>query len=123
MSVRDATILVLREAKKPLHAREITERIFSMGLWKGSGKTPVATVSARLYSDIKRNGEDSPFALHAPQTFVLRETETVGEAIYNTHTRTWSTQVTVTETKTYSFTDSAERVLEAFGNKQPMHYR
>lgn len=27
------------------------------------------------------------------------------------------------ERKTYSFTDSAERVLEKYGNKQPMHYR
>jgi hypothetical protein len=25
--------------------------------------------------------------------------------------------------KTYSFTDAAEKVLEQFGNKQPMHYR
>ena len=27
------------------------------------------------------------------------------------------------KTKTYSFTDAAERVLEEFGNKRPMHYR
>ncbi len=123
MNVRDAAILALKEADRPLHAKEITERILSMGLWKTSGKTPVATVSAKLYSDIKRNGEVSPFALHAPQTFVLRETETVSEAMDNPHTRTGSTQTPVIETKTYSFTDSAERVLEAFGKKQPMHYR
>ena len=123
MNVRDAAIRVLKEADRPLHAKEIAERILSMGIWQTSGKTPVATISARLYSDIKRNGEVSPFALHAPQTFALRETETVSEAMDNTHTRTRSTQTAVIETKTYSFTDSAERVLEAFGNKQPMHYR
>ena len=123
MNVRDAAILALKEADRPLHAKEITERILSMGLWKTSGKTPVATVSAKLYSNIKRNGEVSPFGLHAPQTFVLRETETVSEAMDNPYTRTGSTQTPVIETKTYSFTDSAEMVLEAFGNKQPMHYR
>ena len=27
------------------------------------------------------------------------------------------------QTETYSFTDSAEKVLETFGKKRPMHYR
>ena len=56
---------------------------------------------------------------------MLRETETVSEAVDNTqtHTRTGSAQAAVTEAKTYSFTDSAERVIEGFGNMQPMHYR
>jgi len=27
------------------------------------------------------------------------------------------------QTKTYSFPDSVENVLEMFGNKRPMHYR
>ena len=41
MNVRDAAILVLREAKKPLHATEITESILSMGaverFWQDTG--------------------------------------------------------------------------------------
>ncbi len=74
MGVRDAAIKVLKEADGPLHAREITKRILSQGLWKTTGKTPAATVSARLYSDIKKNGDDSPFILNGPQTFGLKET-------------------------------------------------
>lgn len=74
MGVRDAAIKVLKEADGPLHAREITKRILSRGLWKTNGKTPAATVSARLYSDIKKNGDDSPFILTGPQTFGLKET-------------------------------------------------
>ena len=54
MSLLDAAIQVLEEADNPLRAKEITERILSKGLWKTSGKTPAATVSARLYSDIKK---------------------------------------------------------------------
>jgi restriction system protein len=63
MSVRDAAIQVLQEAGQPLHAEAITEMILAKGLWKTMGKTPAATVSARLYSDIKKHGEASPFIL------------------------------------------------------------
>lgn len=42
MSVRKAAIQILHEAGKSLHAEEITELIISRGLWKTTGKTPVA---------------------------------------------------------------------------------
>ena len=44
MTVSAAAIQVLKEAGRPLHAKEITERILSRGLWSSSGKTPGATV-------------------------------------------------------------------------------
>ena len=56
MKARDAVILVLKESGKPLHANEITKCILSRGLWGTSGKTPTATVGARICSDIKKNG-------------------------------------------------------------------
>lgn len=40
---------VLRTAKRPLSAREITEMAVSRGLLMSTGKTPEATMSARLY--------------------------------------------------------------------------
>lgn len=61
MNVKDAVIQVLMSAGKPLHTNEITERIIKGGLWLSAGKTPMATVSARLYSDIKKYGEQSIF--------------------------------------------------------------
>ena len=48
MSVQSAAIQVLKEAGKPLHANEIAKLIIEAGLWKSDGKTPEATVSARL---------------------------------------------------------------------------
>jgi restriction system protein len=79
----------------------------------------VATVSARLYADIKKNGDASPFAHVGPQTFALRpgvvpaaSQEGVGEH-----------QKAKTAAVTFSFTDAAEKVLEQFGDKQPLHYR
>lgn len=112
MKVLDAAEVVLRKSGDPLHVKDITRRILSEKLWKTSGKTPEATVGARLYSDIKKNGNSSSFVLHAPKLFGLREWK--------------SDQVAVTESppiKNYSFIESARKVLERFGGKQPMHYR
>ncbi|MBL7048911.1 MAG: hypothetical protein ISR96_05280 [Nitrospira sp.] len=57
MNIQDAAIKILKDAGKPLHAKEITERIIEAGLWSSDGKTPEATVSARLYSDIENQRE------------------------------------------------------------------
>ena len=73
MSVQQAAIQVIRETGRPLTAKEITDRILSQGLWRASGKTPTATVAARLYTDIKKLGGASPFVLVGPQTFALRD--------------------------------------------------
>ena len=124
MGVRDAAIKVLKEADGPLHAREITKRILSQGLWETNGKTPAATVSARLYSDIKKNGDDSPFILTGPQTFGLKETGATPKPTGKSQaTQAKSATTAKSAGNTYSFTDSAENVLEKFGNKRPMHYR
>jgi len=123
MSVRDAAIQVLKEAGQPLHAKEITKRILSKDLWRTSGKTPIATVSARLYADLKKNGDTSPFILHAPQTFGLRTSKAVDKSDLVAQTKTTTATTVKGHGKTYSFTDSAEKVLEKFGNKRPMHYR
>ncbi len=121
MNVRDAAIHVLQEAGESLHAKEITQRILAKKLWSTTGKTPAATVSARLYSDIKKNGDQSPFVLVAPQTFGLR---TLGaKPASKSAAKTKTDPKASSETKTYSFTDAAEKVLEQFGDKRPMHYR
>ena len=40
--------------------------------WRSKGRPQIATVSARLYSDIKKNGDKSAFVKVGPQTFALR---------------------------------------------------
>lgn len=126
MSVKTAAIEVLRKAQSSLHAKAITEQIVAAGLWQPSGKTPEATVSARLYSDIKKNGDKSPFVKVARQTFALREPVCVATVA----TRDEPVPVKVGKkpsppaVKTgFSFTNCAQKVLERFGNKKPMHYR
>ena len=56
-----------------VYATEIAKLIIEAGLWQSGGKTPDATVSARLYSDIKNNGDKSFFVKVGPQTFALRD--------------------------------------------------
>lgn len=66
---------VLKAANKPLHVNMIYQEIINGGLWKSSGKTPKATISARLYSDIKQKADNSLFVKVAPQTFTLRDND------------------------------------------------
>ena len=63
MRLLEAIVEVLRKAEEPMHAQEITEQVLARGLWSTSGKTPEATVAARLYIDIKENGDASAFIL------------------------------------------------------------
>lgn len=66
----DIAELVLREAKKPLTYREITERALLGGLIKTNGKTPAATMSASLSVDVKK--EQSRFIKNNDKTYYLR---------------------------------------------------
>lgn len=52
---------MLKEAAKPLSAREILEHLCARGIDTPHGKTPEMTVSAQIYMDIKRKGDASPF--------------------------------------------------------------
>jgi len=121
MNVREAAIHVLQEAGKSLHAEELTKRILAKKLWSTTGKTPAATVAARLYTDIKKNGDQSPFVLVAPQTFGLRALG--AKPASESAAKKKPDSKAASQTKTYSFTDAAEKVLEQFGDKRPMHYR
>ncbi len=81
MTVQDAAIQILKDAGKPLRAKEFTKQIMEPDLWSSDGKTPEVTVSARLYSGIKKHGDQSTFVKVAPQTFFLRDTQIV--AVYD----------------------------------------
>jgi len=115
MTVKEAVIQILNTEAKPLHVRVITDLILSRGLWQTQGKTPAATVEARIASDIKHNGGPSPFVRVAPSTYGLRELEAVPISLPK---RAKSPKV-----KTLSFANAAEKILAQFGDRKPMHYR
>lgn len=96
-------------------AAELADRMLAQGLWSTSGKTPHATVAAAIYTDIKRNGGESAFVQTGPNTFGLRDGHVppVASAIPPQNS----------SVSRYSFTEAAEKILEKFGGKRPMHYR
>lgn len=123
MSVLSAAIQILKKSGAPLHAKDLASQMIAEGLWTSDGKTPAATVSARLYSDIKKKGETSAFVKVSPQTFALRDSSV--EA-----TNSGSTQAPAKEAPklpsvnaSFSFADCAQKVLEEFGGKKPMPYK
>src|SRR5215212_1079453 len=61
MSAIDAAYQVLVSVGEPLHSNEIARRILAEGLWASNGKTPGATVDARIAVDIKAQGTASRF--------------------------------------------------------------
>lgn len=123
MDVKSAAIQVLQQAGTALHAKEITERIMAAGLWHSDGKTPEATVSARLYSDIKTNGDKSPFIKVGQQTFALRDCSVKQDGAGAITRDSQETPNSSSANAGFSFTDCAQRVLEEFSGKKPMHYR
>ena len=93
------------------------------GLWQSGGKTPEATVSARLYSDIKSNGDKSPFEKVGPQTFALRDSTEIKGNATSVHAPVDEVPEPHPVNASFSFADCAQKVLEEFGGKKPMHYR
>ena len=123
MTVQDAAIQILLSAGKPLHAKEIAKRIIDGGLWKSEGKTPEATVSARLYSDIKKNSDKSAFVKVGPQTFALQDFSAKPMDAEVVPSDVLETAKAPSVNAGFSFTDCAQKVLEEFGGKKPMHYK
>ncbi len=107
-TVLDAARRVLQKANEALHYRELTKRIVDEGLWRPEGKTPAATVNARLAVAIKED-PNSPFIRTGPGKFALRN----GVAPLP------ETAAGVTS-ESMSFTEAAEFVLKKHG--KPMHY-
>ena len=54
-------------------AKEIIAAATARGLLTSGGRTPDASLAGRLYTDIHRNGEGSPFIQVGPRKYALRE--------------------------------------------------
>jgi len=119
MDSLDATEQILREAAVPLHYHEITERILALNLWPTEGKTPDATINARLAVDIRKFGVRSRFMRTEPGIFALREWDLEEYALGEKASKPQTDDAS----QKYSFTDAAELVLENYAEKSPMHYR
>ena len=68
---QDAIKRVLEASAKPLHYKEITERIIAEGLRTSLGATPANTVNALISASIKKLGDRSPYVRVEAGTFAL----------------------------------------------------
>jgi HB1, ASXL, restriction endonuclease HTH domain len=57
MTYVDAAVTVLKEMRRPLTAREITEAAIKRGLLTSVHRTPEASMSAALYMHVKKGGQ------------------------------------------------------------------
>lgn len=89
------------------------------GLWTSAGKTPAATVNARLAVDIKSKGVASRFVRTAKETFALNPDMHPG---VGPHAGTGEGDPP-RDVQRLSFTEAAARVLEIYAERRPMHYR
>ena len=120
MRTIDAAAAVLAEANGPLHYGEITERILARGLWLSEGKTPEATVNARLAVDLRSQGTASRFVRVGRGRFALNLQRDQGSD------RRTSSPTAVTggggRSSSASFTDAAEQILVESPDRRPLHY-
>jgi restriction system protein len=126
MNLLAAIEQVLTQAGAPLSAPEITQRVLEAGLWQTNGKTPAQTVTARLVVDINSKRQTSRFLRTAPGIYALRAwplPATGLSANGKSGNQPPRPKAPPSAPKAVSFTDAAEKILETFGNKRPMHYR
>lgn len=121
MDIKTATIQVLQRAGTALPAKDIAEQIIAPGLWHCYGKTPSATVSVRLYFDIKNNGNKSPFVKVRPLTFPLWDSAEIPGRARPVPAAVHEVPNPSPATAGFCFTDCAQKVLEEFGGNKPMH--
>ncbi|MCX7425680.1 MAG: HTH domain-containing protein [Planctomycetia bacterium] len=77
---RKAIDKVLGESTRPLHYKEITERIIADGLRTKLGAVPAATVNAQLAASIKHDGTASPYIRVSKGIFALKSGAVAGAA-------------------------------------------
>ncbi len=72
-SALDAAAQVLKEAKKPMSCKDLTETILKRGLWQTNGKTPAATLYAAIHREIDRKGKEARFEKVDRGMFAVRK--------------------------------------------------
>lgn len=112
MSVfKKAALKILEESGRPMHSKEITSIALKAKLIPSTGKTPAATMNARLSEDIKHGGDRSPFVKAGPSIFALRDLSARSRKIQPEDAR-------IAENKTESRSDkqnNSKRLLDHLG--------
>ncbi len=126
MKAREAALQVLRDVGKPLRCKEMTQQAIQQGFWNPKAKNPENSMYQSIRKDIKDNRE-TPFHQLERGVFGLRDEQRSSET-----NSTSSSDSSVPgsgkgrrsdkDRSLMTFLAAAERVLDEFGQRQPMHY-
>jgi hypothetical protein len=72
LSALDAALVVLRQQDIPMTAKELVAAMKEQGLWESPGATPDATLSAAIYTEIKKKGKNARFTRPEPGKFAAK---------------------------------------------------
>jgi restriction system protein len=122
MKSLEAVYQVLSEERKPLHIREITNRILTQKLWNTKGKTPAATLVSNLIRDIREHGGSSRFYRAGKNIFGLKNVSGDTQPAFSNNDIK-SVIVKQSAQKMMSFLDAAEFILKGQTAKIPLHYK
>lgn len=115
-SLADIAVRVLEGSGSPMHCRDIVRKGKEMGWLVTAAKAPEWGLLAAVRREVKRQrdrGEMPRFTLQRGMVGLTAQ-DNQGEHI--------ATVVAGQKHGSLSFADSAAKVLEEFGNRQPMHY-
>lgn len=92
MQFKDAAYEILKQAGKPLHYNEITDRALKAGILETSGQTPHASMGALLYTDtlkpnsrFRRGDQKGSFALQiAPPSDIQQQISIIDSKVRDT---------------------------------------
>ena len=121
----DSVQQLLQETNRPLSPRELAERLIREKLWSSQGKTPDATVGARIYCDIKKHGELSRFIKAEKGKFALNPNVAILPPVSGVRSEQAASKSREVSpgNMSFSFTDCAEKILLHFSGNAPMHYK
>lgn len=115
-SLVDIAARVLESSGSPMHCRDIVRKGKVMGWIVTAAKAPERTLLAAVRRDVKRQQDRDEVSRFTLQGGMVGLTAQDSQGVH---------AVTVVAGQRYgplSFADSAAKVLEEFGNRQPMHY-
>ncbi len=118
---------VLEKADRPLTPQEIWESPMGLELrkqFKPSGKTPLASLGAQLYTASKRGDADFVAVGSNPKRFRLNngsQDRFILEGMEDHPSE--PSLFPIAKPKGLTFTECAQKVLETFANNHPMNYR
>jgi len=121
MDILDAVKLVLSEYSEPQRITLVAEEIVKRKLWTSSGKTPEATIGARVYMDIKKKGVASQFK-KCGKGLIMLNTGSIELALKETKQQIVPIKKDSAKIG-FSFCACAEKVLELSKGRKPMHYQ